>query len=58
MIHQFTAVSLSCDKCHRQFFFINQNIFVSQKDARARASVAGWTQNGNKDYCPYCKPKR
>ena len=54
MITRLSAVSLSCDKCHRQFFFNAQHIFLSQEDARARASVSEWTLTDNKDFCPTC----
>ena len=45
-----TACTLSCDGCQRQFFYNHSNVFASFTEARAKASVYGWSNAEKRIY--------
>lgn len=47
-------IILTCDCCGAQF----KGDGVKASDVRKEAKEYDWLYSGNKDYCPFCRPKR
>jgi hypothetical protein len=59
MIQRISSCSCKCDICGEQFEDPHSgfSIFTDQESARESADNSGWKSDGDKDYCPGCRPK-